>query len=151
MNTPRERIELEVRQALKAQDKVELSTLRMLLNAIKNEQIRIGKEVDDSTFVKLVQSGIKQRRDSIEQYEKGGRQDLADRERREAEVLGRYLPEQADEGEIRAAIREFVEDQSLAGPQSMGQVMQAMIARFGASADGATINRIAREILFEKS
>lgn len=151
MTTPRERIELEVRQALKAQDKVELSTLRMLLNSIKNERIRSGSEVDDATFVQLVKSAIKQRRDSIEQYERGGRTDLADRERLEAEILGRYLPEQVDEGEIRAAIRELVEEQSLSGLQSMGRVMQAMIARFGASADGATINRIAREVLSDES
>ena len=151
MTTPRERIELQVRQALKAQDKVELSTLRMLLNSIKNEQIRSRSEVDDAAFVKLVKSAIKQRRDSIEQYERGGRTDLADRERLEAEILGRYLPQQVDEGEIRAAIRELVEEQSLSGLQSMGQVMQAMIARFGASADGATINRIARQVLSDES
>ena len=71
MSKPQERIEQEVRQALKAQDKLELSTLRMLLNAIKNEQIRTGSEVDEATFLTLVRRSIKQRQDSVEQYRRG--------------------------------------------------------------------------------
>ena len=147
MSTPRERIEIDVRTALKAQEKLELSTLRMLLNAIKNEQIRIGAEVDESSFVNLVRRAIKQRRDSIEQYRQGGREDLADKETREAEILQRYLPPQVDEEEIRSAIRELIDREGLTGPQSLGTVMQAMMKRFSGTADGATINRIARDIL----
>lgn len=147
MATPQERIETEVRQALKDQNKLELSTLRMLLNAIKNEQIRVGETVDEETFLTLVRRAIKQRQDSIEQYRQGGRDELAEKERQEAEILERYLPPQADETEIRDAIQAFVEQESLSGPQGIGPVMKAMMARFGGSADGATINRLAREIL----
>ncbi|MEJ2084783.1 MAG: GatB/YqeY domain-containing protein [Acidobacteriota bacterium] len=150
MSTPRERIEIDVQTALKAQEKLELSTLRMLLNAIKNEQIRIGAEVDEASFVNLVRRAIKQRRDSIEQYRQGGREDLADKETREAEILQRYLPPQVDEEEIRSAIRELIDREGLTGPQSLGTVMQAMMKRFSGMADGATINRIARDILAEE-
>ncbi len=151
MSKPQERIELEVRQALKAQDKLELSTLRMLLNAIKNEQIRTGSQVDEATFLTLVRRSIKQRQDSEEQYRQGDREDLARKEQQEAEILERYLPPQAGEDEIRDAIRELVESESLSGPQGIGPVMKAMMARFGGAADGATINRLAREILNETS
>ena len=147
MSTPQQRIELEVRQALKEQNKLELSTLRMLLNAINNEQIRSGQEVDEQVFSLLVRRAIKQRQDSVEQYSRGGRDDLAEKERKEAEILRRYLPPEVDEREIQQAIRQFVEAESLSGPQGIGPVMKAMMARFGSSADGATINRLAREIL----
>ena len=147
MASPVERIEEEVRAALKAGDKERLATLRLLLNAIKNEAIRAGKEVDDDGFVKLVRKAIKQRRDSAEQYRNGGRAELADREEREAEILGVYLPAEASEEEIRSAIATFVATEGLTGPAAIGAVMKAMMARFGGRADGGVINRLAREIL----
>ncbi len=147
MPAPVERIEQEVRAALKAGDKERLATLRLLLTAIKNEAIRRGEEVDEDGFLKLVRKAIKQRRDSAEQYRGGGRDELADKEEREAEILGVYLPEEAGEDEIRAAIAELVAAEGLSGPAAMGTVMKAMMARFGGRADGGTINRLAREIL----
>ena len=151
METPQERIGNEVKQALKAQDKERLSTLRLLLNAIKNERIRTGEEVDDQTFLSLVRKGIKQRRESSEQYRQGDRPELAEKEEREAEILRSYLPPEISDQEIQTAIREFVAAEGLAGPQAIGQVMQEMIQRFAGSADGATINRLARDILSENS
>lgn len=151
METPQERIGNEVKQALKAQDKERLSTLRLLLNAIKNERIRTGEEVDDQTFLSLVRKGIKQRRESSEQYRQGDRPELAEKEEREAEILRTYLPPELSDQEIQTAIREFVAAEGLAGPQAIGQVMQEMIKRFAGSADGATINRLARDILSENS
>ena len=147
MSTSPERIESDVRQALKAQDKERLSTLRMLLNTIKNERIRSGDEVDEETFFSLVRKGIKQRRESSEQYRQGNRPELAEKEEREAEILQTYLPPEVSDLELQAAIREFVLAEGLAGPQALGQVMKAMLHRFAGRADGATINRLAREIL----
>ena len=147
MSTSQERIESDVRQALKAQDKERLSTLRMLLNTIKNERIRSGDEVDEETFFSLVRKGIKQRRESSEQYRQGNRPELAEKEEREAEILQTYLPPEVSDLELQAAIREFVLAEGLAGPQALGQVMKAMLHRFAGRADGATINRLAREIL----
>ena len=147
MSTPQERIESDVRQALKAQDKERLSTLRMLLNAITNERIRRGEEVDEETFLGLVRKAIKQRHESSEQYRQGGRPELAEREEREAEMLRIYLPPEIDSQELAAAIREFVSTESLTGPQAMGRVMKEMLQRYAGRADGATINRLAREIL----
>ena len=146
MASPVERIESEVRTALKAGDKERLATLRLLLNAIKNEAIRSGREVDEDSFLKLVRKAIKQRRDSAEQYRAGDRAELAEREEREAEILGVYLPEEASEEEIRAAIAAFVAAEDLSGA-AIGVIMKAMMTRFSGRADGGVINRLAREIL----
>lgn len=147
MSSPAERIQEEIKVALKAGDKERLATLRLLLTAIKNEAIRSGEEVDEDVFLKLVRKAIKQRRDSAEQYRGGGRPELAEKEEREAEILGAYLPEEAGEDEIRAAIEALVAERELAGPAAIGVVMKTMMARFGGRADGAVINRLARRIL----
>jgi len=149
MSSPQERIENEVRAALKAREKERLSTLRMLLNSIKNERIRTGQEVDEATFLNLVRKGIKQRQDSSQQYRQGGRQELADLEDREAEILAVYLPPAVDEEELATAIRQYVAAEGLAGAQAMGSVMKEMLSRFSGRTDGGTINRLAREILAE--
>jgi len=148
---PQQRIESELKSALKAGNKLRLQTLRLLLAEIKNERIRRGGEVDESGFVTLVRKAIKQREESISQYRKGNREELAAKEEAEIRMLEPYLPAQVDEGQIRAAIEETVAAKGLSGPAAIGPVMKEMLARFGSSADGATINRIAREVLAPKA
>jgi uncharacterized protein YqeY len=145
--TPQQRIEAEVKAAMKSGEKEKLSTLRMLLTEIKNERIRKGSDVDEDGFVALVRKTIKQREESVAQYRKGGREDLAAKEESEKAMLAAYLPAQVDEGQIRAAIEAVVAERGLSGPASIGPIMKEMLARFGSSADGSTINRIAREVL----
>lgn len=144
---PQQRVEEDVKKALKARDKERLSTLRMLLAEIKNERIRIGSEVDEDSLVALVRKGIKQRRDSAEQYRKGGREESAAQEEREAAILAEYLPQQASEEEIRAFVDKLVAEQGLSGPAGLGKVMGPTMKHFGARADGATVNRLARQAL----
>jgi uncharacterized protein len=148
--TPQQRIETDVKTALKAGEKERLSTLRMLLTEIKNERIRRGSEVDEAGFVSLVRKAIKQREESAVQYRTGNREELAAKEDTEAKILAAYLPAQVDEEQIRAAVAALVAERGLAGPAAIGPVMKEMLARFGSSADGATINRIAREVLTGK-
>ncbi len=145
--TPQQRIEADVKTAMKSGEKEKLSTLRMLLAEIKNERIRRGDEVDEAGFISLVRKAIKQREDSITQYRAGNREELAAKEESELGVLNAFLPAQVDEGQIRAAVEEIVKEKGLSGPAAMGPIMKAVIARFGSSADGGTINRIAREVL----
>lgn len=147
MSTPQERIQDDLKLAMKAKDTARLGTLRMLLTDIKNEKIKRGEELDEEAFFAAVRRGIKQRKDSETQYRDGGREELADKEKAEAEILSEYLPQQAGEDELHAAIRDFVEAEGLSGPRGIGPVMKAMMARFGSSADGGTISRLAREIL----
>ena len=145
--TPREEIQAQLTEALKARESTRLSTLRLLLTAIDNERIAKGEEVDRNGFLKIVQKALKQRKESAEAYAKGGRGEQAARETAEAEILVALLPPQVDEAEIRTAIEDLVATEGLAGPQAMGQVMKAMVARFAGNADGGTISRIAREVL----
>jgi len=147
METPQQRIEQDVKTALKAGEKEKLSTLRMLLTEIKNERIKRIAEVDEPGFVALVRKAIKQREESISQYQQGGRPELAAKESAEIQILTAYLPPQVDEGQIRAAIEELVRERGLQGPAAIGVVMKEMIARFGSSADGGTINKLARAAL----
>jgi len=147
MTTPRRKIETELTAALRAGDKERLSVLRLLLAEMKNESIRRGEEVDQETFLALVRKGIKQRHEAAEQFGRGGREELAARETSEAEMLTAYLPQQVGEAEVRAAIDEFVAAEGLAGPGAIGPLMKAMMARFRDTADGALVNRLAREAL----
>jgi len=145
--TPQQRIEADVKAAMKAGEKEKLSTLRMLLSEIKNEKIRRIGEVDEAGFVSLVRKAIKQREEAAAQYKAGGRPELEAKEESEAKMLAAYLPAQVDEGQIRAAIQEVVDARGLSGPAAIGPIMKEMLARFGSSADGSTINRLAREVL----
>jgi uncharacterized protein len=147
MPTPQERIEADLRAAMKAGEKERLSTLRMLLTEVKNERIRRGGEVDEATFASVVRKAIKQRDEAAEQYRKGNRPELASKEEGEAKLLADYLPAQADEATIRAAVDALVAERGLSGPAAMGVVMKETLAKLGSAADGATVSRIAREVL----
>ena len=147
MSEPRERIEADLQAARKAGDRQRVTTLGMLLTAIDNERIRAGEAVDDTGLATLVQKAIKQRKEAAEQYRKGGSEDRAGREDGEAEILAGYLPEQVGEEELRRAIQEIVDAGGLSGAAAIGRVMGQMMARYRGRADGATINRLAREIL----
>lgn len=147
MSTPEQQIAADMRDAMKAGDREGTSTLRMLLNEIKNERIRQREEVDEAGLVRVLRRGIKQRTDSATQYESGGREELAAKERREIEILAAYLPEEVGDDELRGAIAEIMQTEGLAGPGGMGPLMKQMMARFSDRADGSRISRLVREAL----
>jgi len=147
MATPQQRVEEDLKQSMKARDAERTGTLRMLLAALKNEKISLGHEVTEDEFVTVVQRGVKQRQDSVEQYRKGGREELAAKEEREAALLGTYLPAQVSADEVRAAVEAVVREQGLAGPKAIGQVMSAVMPRFKGRFDGKALQQIAREVL----
>jgi uncharacterized protein YqeY len=147
MPTPQERLEADLKTAMKAGEKERLSTLRMLLAEVKNERIRRGGEVDEASFASLTRKAIKQREEAAEQFRKGGRPELADKEESEGRLLAAYLPAQVDEGTLRAAIEALVAERGLSGPAAMGPVMKEILGRFGSAADGAVVSRLAREVL----
>jgi uncharacterized protein YqeY len=144
--SPRAELERDIKDALRARENERLQTLRMLLAEIKNKSIELGRDVDSDEFAALVRKGIKQRHEAAQQYE-GRRPELQAKELREAALLEVYLPAQASEEDLRAAIRALIADRGLSGPAAMGPVMKEMKQRFGGSADGATLNRLAREVL----
>lgn len=147
--TPQQEIESAVRAALKAGEKLRLATLRMLLTDIKNRRIELGRDIDQAELVALARKGIKRRHDAAEGFRKGGREESAAKEEAEAAILAELLPPALDEDTLRDAIREYVAAEGLQGPKGMGVVMKAMKERYAAQADGATLSRIAREVLAE--
>jgi uncharacterized protein YqeY len=146
MAQPQERIQNDLKEAMKAGDKERTSTLRMLLAELKNERIRAGREVGEEDFLGVVQKAVKQRQDAAEQYRNGNRPELAEKEEREGKILGGYLPAAASEDEVRAAIVELVRAEGL-GPKDLGKVMGAILPRFKGRIDGKVVQRLAREAL----
>jgi uncharacterized protein YqeY len=131
--------------AMKARDQTTLDALRMLKTALTNKAVEKGRDLDDAEALQVVGSLVKQRRDSIEQFTKGGRQDLADKEAAEIRVLERYLPPAADIAEVTAAVEEAIAETGASSAKDLGRVMKAAMARLaGKSVDGKTVNEVAR-------
>lgn len=131
--------------SMKAQDAPRTSTLRMVKAALMNREIEKGGELDDEELLKLLRSLVKQRRDSIEQYEKGGRQELADKERSEIDVIEKYLPQAASREEIEAAVAAAISESGASSIKEMGKVMKAVQASLsGKNADGKTVSEMVK-------
>ena len=146
--TLREQIISDMTASMKAQDAPRTSTLRMVKAAMQNRQIEKGGELNDEDMTKLLNSLVKQRRDSVEQYEKGGRQDLADKEKAEIEVIEAYLPQAASRDEIEAAVTAAVAGTGASSMKDMGKVMKAVqTALAGKNADGRTVSEIVKSKL----
>lgn len=127
--------------AMKAQDAGRTSTLRMVKAAMMNRQIEKGGELNDDEVQKLLSSLVKQRRDSIEQYEKAGRQELVDKEQAEIAVIETYLPQAASQAEIEAAVAAAIAETGASSMKDMGKVMKAAQAALaGKNANGKTIS-----------
>ncbi len=136
----KERITEDMKSAMRARDADRLSALRMLLAAMKQREVDERISLDDAQIAAIVEKLAKQRRDSITQFEAGGRQDLADREKFELTVLLGYLPEQADAAQIEAAIEAAIAATGAAGPQDMGKVMTQVRAALAGRADMAAVS-----------
>lgn len=141
----RERIHQDIKQAMKTGNKARLSTLRLMNAAIKDRDIAArvddkgqstGKDqVSDTEILALLQKLIKQRRDSVESYSKGGRKDLAEKELAEIAVIEAYLPEQMDETELKAAVEATIKDLGASGLKDMGRTMAALKERYSGQMD----------------
>ena len=141
----RERIVSDMTAAMKARDAARTSTLRMVKAALQNREIEKGGELTDEETTKLLQSLVKQRRDSVEQYERGGRKDLVEKERAEIAVIEEYLPRAATREEIERAVEEAVRETGAASMKEMGAVMKAAQERLaGRSADGRAVSEIVK-------
>jgi uncharacterized protein YqeY len=137
----RDQIITDLMAAMKAKDAARTSTLRMLKAAIVNRQIEKGGELDEEELMKLLRTQVKQRRDSVEQYEKGGRQDLVDKELAEIAVIEGYLPQAASQEEIDQAVAAAIAETGATSMNEMGAVMKAVMPRLaGKNADGRAVS-----------
>ena len=129
--------------ARKAQDKDRTLVLGTILANLRNREIDLRRPASDDEVVEVLRKGIKLRREAIEQYQTGGRQDLADSEQAQIKVLEEFLPPEVDPAEIRAAVRQAIDG----GAKDIGKVMSQVLPRYKGRADGKLINQIAREEL----
>jgi uncharacterized protein YqeY len=137
-----------IADAMRKHEPVRLGALRMLKAALMNREIERGRALDDAESLQVVASLVKQRKDSIEQFTKGGRQDLADKEAAEIGVLEAYLPPAADPAVIDQAITDAIAETGAASPKDIGRVMKAAMAKLvGQSVDGKTVNERVRQKL----
>ena len=131
--------------SMKAQDSARTSTLRMVKAGVVNREIEKGGELDDDEMAKLLRSMVKQRKDSVEQFEKGGRPELAAKEQAEIEVIEGYLPQGASAEEIEQAVSAAITETGAASMKDMGKVMKAAQAALaGKNADGRTVSEIVK-------
>jgi len=142
-----EQIRTELTAAMKARDAERLSTLRMLQSAFKYQQIESGHELSDEEALTVIRKAVKQRLDSIEQYTKGNRPELAEKERREMELLKTWLPPELTDEEIETGVREIIASTGAQSKKDMGKVMKEASAKYKGRVDGRKIQEIVSGLL----
>lgn len=141
------RLDEDLKKAMKASDALRVSVIRMVKAAIKNQQIEKGQALSDEDIIVLLNTSAKQRRDSIEQFLKGGREELAEKERQELTILQTYMPEQLSAEELDKAILQAISETSAKNEADMGKVMKVLMPRIRGLADGKLVNSRLRELL----
>jgi uncharacterized protein YqeY len=147
MPTIKERLTETMKASMKSGDKDTLAFARNLLAAVKKKEIDERVDLDDSGVAKIIQTSLKQRQDSIEQFRAGGREDLASREEAEAKFLKAFLPEQMSEAEIRALVDWAVQESGAKSAKEMGAVMKLLLPKTQGKADGKLVNHLVKERL----
>ena len=142
-----ERIESAMRDAMRARDERRTTTLRMAMAAAHNQKIARGRDLTDDEVVDVLTKQVKQRRESIEMYRAGGREDRAAAEEAEAVILAEFLPDQLDEAEIESLARAAIAETGATGPGDLGRVMGALSPRTKGRADGRLVSDVVRRVL----
>lgn len=132
---------------MKAGEKRRVATLRLLLSALQNERIQAGRDLTDEESEAILRRAVKQRREAIEQYERGGRADLASGEAEELAILEAYLPAGLSEGEVESEIRRIIAEKGFASARDGGQVMKELMARHRGRVDGRKAQEVVRRLL----
>ncbi|HVS32505.1 MAG TPA: GatB/YqeY domain-containing protein [Thermoanaerobaculia bacterium] len=142
-----DQVRADLTESMKARTADRTSTLRMLQAAIKNEQINAGHELSDEEAMAVIRKSVKQRLDSIDQYTRASRADLAAREQAEIEILKAYLPPELDEAELEAGLREIIASSGAQSKKDLGKVMKEATAKFKGRAEGKKIQEMVSRLL----
>ncbi|MBA4392931.1 MAG: glutamyl-tRNA amidotransferase [Desulfobacca sp.] len=140
-------IEESFKRALKVQDKTRLSALRMLRAALKNKEVEKRRKLEEPEILSVIKGLIRQGKESIEQFEKGNRQDLAEKEKAEVKIYSAFMPAQATLEEIEECINQIILEVQASGIKDMGKVMKSAAARLAGRAEGQTIQAIVKQKL----
>ncbi len=149
----KEKILFDLKESLKSGDAFKRDVLRFLSGSIKNAEIEKRKKeegLDDQEVMEVVRKSIKQRKDSIEQYEKGGRTDLAEKEKKELEIISIYLPAQMDESKVREEIKKIISESGEISPKDFGKIMGISMKKLQGQTDGSVVKKILEEELSGK-
>src|SRR3989344_842340 len=147
----KQKLQEELKTSMLAKDKLKISVLRLLLSATNYYEIQkggAGYQATDEDVFSVIQKEAKQRKDSIEQFSAAGRQDLADKEKEELELLQKYLPKQMDEEEIRILVKEAISQSDATSPSDMGKVMGVLMPKIKGKSDGTLVSKIVKEELY---
>ena len=142
-----QKIRKDLEQALKQGEKVRCSVIRLILASIKNTEIAQQKTLDDPDILGVISKEAKQRRESIEAFEKGNRQDLASQEKAELDIILEYLPQQMSREEIMTAARKVISELGATGPKDKGKVMSQLMPQMKGKAEGQEVNAVVSELL----
>jgi uncharacterized protein len=142
--TIKERLKADMIESMKNKSKERLDTIRLIQSAIKKIEVDTRVEVDDMGVIAILNSAIKQRRDSIDQFRKGAREDLAAKEEAELKIIQTYLPAQLSREELEAIVSEVVIAVGASGPKDMGAVMKALMPRVTGKAEGSAISEVVK-------
>jgi len=151
----KEKIEGDLKAAMKSKDMASANALRMIIAAVHNREIeerglgklKPGETLDDAGVAKIISMLAKQRQESIDMFKQGGRDDLVKKESAELALLGRYLPSQLSEGEIERIVEDAIKEAGAAGPKDMGGVMKLVMPKIAGRADGKLVNEVVRRKL----
>jgi uncharacterized protein len=141
------RIENDVKSAMKSGEKRRVSTLRLLLSALKNEKIREQRELTDEEIEAAIRRAVKQRKEAIEQYERGGRADLVAAEKEELAILEGYLPQALSQADLEQLLRAIIAEKGLTSSKDVGSLMKEVMSRHRARVDGKQAQEMARALL----
>ncbi|MFM8257234.1 MAG: GatB/YqeY domain-containing protein [Polynucleobacter sp.] len=145
--TLKEQITEDMKSAMRAKEAERLGTIRLLLAAIKQREVDERITVDDAGIIAIIEKLIKQRKDSIEQFQKAGRTDLVDQESKELGILQAYMPAQLSAAEVQSAIQKIIADLGASGPQDMGKVIGALKAQLAGKADMGMVSGLVKAAL----
>jgi uncharacterized protein YqeY len=143
----KQRLTADLQDAMRQQERTRRDTIRMALAAIHNAEIEARGELDEDAALDVLIKQAKMRRESIVEFEKGGRQDLVDKETAELEVISSYLPQQLSRDEIVETARQVIQETGASGPKDIGRVMPALMQRLQGRADGRLASEVVRELL----
>jgi uncharacterized protein YqeY len=148
--TLRDRIEAAMRDAMRARDDQRTQTLRMAMAAAQNRRIALGRDLTDEEVVDVLTKQVKQRRESVEMYRGGGRDDRAALEEAEAAILAEFLPEQLGEAEVESLARAAIAETGASSPADLGRVMGRLSQQTKGRADGRMVSEVVRRLLAER-
>lgn len=143
----KERFSSELKDSLKAGDRLKLSTIRLIMASLKNREIEKRGSLSEEEIIDLLVSLSKQRKESIEEFKKGGRQDLVDKETEELKIIESYLPQQLTPEEIKKIIGETITETGASGSKDIGKVMKVLMPKVKGRADGKLVNEMVKEFL----